>query len=574
MQSERSFHAGFIAMFIFIGASVFTFSQVTAAATDCSQVAQELGHGEVLWWQNAVIVQGTAAPDLSKTNQSIASIKRFAKKAATLDAYRKAAGLLAGVRITSQQLAADSPRVVARIDAFVRNAQVCKSKFYADGGVDMVLMLPLTGAFAEEQLNDAGSRLATNNSAYGSLIVDASHLPFSPALIPRILGPDGTVLFDHRTVPRHILRKRGAVVYEIPRKRMAADLSGSAPLRVVAQSLGALSPSDLVVDAKTAKILAGQPAFLSEGRVVVLMAPFDRKAWREHALDVADRKVDWVNKIVIARGKGRVDFSKPLDTSVRMRMMERAAEVDAQRKLMETLLSIRVDGDKIIRDTAPNAKQLTGLVLNAVRCDARYFKDGTAEVVLAAPLDGLFTGRGRPLSDPVGGSVAVTGNYSGLVVDASGLGFRPVLQPLLAAPNGDVIYGPDSVARAWGQKYGVAGYRDSATAASMDLRVGDNPLVVRAIDVSNDAGALFLSDQDSRNVEQMAASGSALQQARVLIVARKKTARSFGRSLAPASPPPFKASTRKKNSTEKKPSAANSWPKKGQGVAKDGQLKF
>jgi len=151
-----------------------------AGEEDCSKLADQIGHGGILWTENAIIRQGTAPPDLSDSTRSIALIKRLAKRVATLDAFRKAAGILSGVRLTGKWNSSKQREIRARISAYVRNIQICNPKFYADGGVDMVVQIPLTGAFSREQLVSAGTDVATSESNYTGLIIDASGKPGTP----------------------------------------------------------------------------------------------------------------------------------------------------------------------------------------------------------------------------------------------------------------------------------------------------------------------------------------------------------------------------------------------------------
>ena len=512
-----------------------------AAVDDCGDIADRIRHGGVLWTENAIVVQGTAAPDLSRPNASLARIKRMTQSAATLDAYRKAAGVLTGVRVSSQAIAADSPQVVTRIQAFVRNAKVCRAKYYADGGVDMVVMVPLSGAFAMDQLQTAGTRLATADSDHTGLVVDASHLGFAPAIAPRLLDSAGNVLFDVAAVRTEVIQAHGAVRFVAAGTPAPGELVGPRPLQVRATGLGSASPSDLVLDAEAARALAGGPAFLAEGRVVVLLAPPPAFDCRGGIDAVADRHVDWTQKMVLSRGRGRVNFSQNEDEAVRMRKMERAAEVDAQRKLLETYLAIRVDGRQTV-DALPGVlEKAQGIVMNAMRCDAKYFKDGSAEVVMAAPLDAMAA-----LSLDIGrtdlpATAAPDGGPSGVIIDATGLGFQPVLAPQIKSFDGRTLYGPALVSRAYAQQYGLSGYQQTVAAARRDPRVGSRPLEVKA-SRDDGPGVLLLDGEATRSLARLATGTTVLSRGRVIIVSEKagslESAPPAAALNAPAAAPP------------------------------------
>ena len=131
-----------IAAFFVIG-FLFNMFYEARAEDNCSGLADKVSHGYVLWTQNAIIAQGTAAPNLSDPNKPLSVIKHEAKRAATLDAYRKIAGVLAGINVTSTTFAGDSPHVISQINAYVRQPKICKTKYYADGGFDIVVKVPL-----------------------------------------------------------------------------------------------------------------------------------------------------------------------------------------------------------------------------------------------------------------------------------------------------------------------------------------------------------------------------------------------------------------------------------------------
>jgi hypothetical protein len=485
---------------------------------DCGGIADKISHGGIIWTENAIIVQGTAAPDLSDPDKPVSAIKREAQRAATLDAYAKVAGILAGIRVTSDMLVADSPEVVSRIEAYVRHPKICKAKYYADGGVDIVVKVPLTGELAKALLPLAGSNVAASKSEYTGLVVDASDLPFTPALAPRLLDPSGSVVFSQENVRMEVIIQRCPVTYVQSPKAVKKGIVGSKPLQVKALGLGSLCPSDLVVDQKAARVLAGSPAFLGNGKVIIITPRIRRLECGDLAAKVKDRLIDWERRIVLVRGTGKADFRGKLDNAACLRMMERAAEVDAQRRLLEALLQIKVHAGKALRDAPRASTYLRGVVRNSVRCSAKYYRDGTAEVVLAAPIDGMAS-KAADLGARGGPTLTVSEvEATGLIIDASGLKFKPILGPKLLAPDGSEIYGPDTVAKAYVHQYGVAGYRSSLGEAKSDKRVGQRPLIVDAEKDAHDPGQLVLAAEDVNKLGQLKDMAGLLRQGRVIIV--------------------------------------------------------
>jgi hypothetical protein len=488
------------------------------AEDDCGDIADKISHGGILWIENAIIVQGTAAPNLSDPDKPVSAIKREAQRAATLDAYTKVAGILAGISVTSDVLVADSPEVISRIQAYVQHPRICKTKYYADGGVDIVVKVPLTGELAKALVPLAGSNVAASESEYTGLVVDASNIPFAPAFAPRLLDHSGTVLFSQENVKMEVIARTCPVTYVRSPRAVKEEIVGAKPLKTKALGLGSLSPSDLVIDQKAASVLTGSPAFLGNGKVIIITPHIRRLECKDLAAKVEDRLVDWERRIVLVRGTGKADFTRTLDNAVRLRMMERAAEVDAQRKLLEALLQIKVDASKALRDAPRAAQYVRGVVRNSVRCGAKYYRDGSAEVVLAAPIDGMAS-KAADLGKKGGPTLTVSKiDATGLIVDASGVKFKPILAPTLLAPDGTEIYGPGIVAKAYVHQHGVVGYRSSLGKAKCDKRVGQRPIIIDAEKVADDPGQIVLAAKDVNKLGQLKDMAGPLRQGRVIIV--------------------------------------------------------
>ena len=508
--------------FSLISITFASYTLGTEMKDSCDALVDHISHGEILWTENAIVVQGTAAPNLADPEKPITAIKREAQRSATLDAYRKVAEILAGVHITSNTLVADRPEVISRLRAYVRNPQICQTKFYADGGVDIVIMVPLKGALLKALLPKAGSKVAASKSSFTGIIVDATQLTFTPSIAPRFLGPDGTVLFSQESVKIKALTDSGPVRYYSDKKDIQEEWIGNHPLEVKAVALGSMSPCDLVLNEKDASELAKSPSFLGEGKVVIITPKFHPVECQDLFMSVTDQSVNWERRLVLARGLGKVDFSGKEDDSVRLRMMERAAEVDAQRKLLDSLLSLKTDENRTLSKT-PKAKNiLEGIVRNAVRCGSKYYKDGTSEIVMAVPIDGSTAkveqlGRMTPSLTPI----SETRYGTGLIIEASGLSFEPTLAPVLVTSEGDIIYSHEMVASAWIQQHGVAGYSPSIKEAKSDSRVGNHPIVIKAREYISRSNHLVLEPIDSTIRSQLKQMDGVFSQGRVIIVTTK-----------------------------------------------------
>ena len=114
--------------------------------------------------------------------------------------------------------------------------------------------------------------------------------------------------------------------------------------------------------------------------------------------------------------------------------------------------------------------------------------------------------------------------YTGLIVDASGLGARPALVAKLRTPDLKIIYGTRIVPREVAMNLGLAGYASSRDEARKTLttRLGPSPLVVKGLRAHGSKKAdIVLSDEESQKVVLADLKGKFLQKASVVIVIDK-----------------------------------------------------
>jgi hypothetical protein len=147
----------------------------------------------------------------------------------------------------------------------------------------------------------------------------------------------------------------------------------------------------------------------------------------------------------------------------------------------------------------------------AIREDFIINADGSpwAEITLRLPMKGE-SGLSNPVSEWAGkqpesepyqpfDAAEAEEEYTGVIVDATGLGARPAMVvQLLAGKDQRVVYGPHTADRNVAMEIGYAGYASSVDQAKSLERVGENPLVVRATGVMGDKKAnLVISEDDA-----------------------------------------------------------------------------
>jgi hypothetical protein len=106
--------------------------------------------------------------------------------------------------------------------------------------------------------------------------------------------------------------------------------------------------------------------------------------------------------------------------------------------------------------------------------------------------------------------------YTGLVVDARGLGVTPVLAPRLLDATGKALYGAAALADDVRTATGVAAWFDSLEAAKKATLVGEKPLVVKATGLQG--SDLVLSADDAKALAGV--NTRFLAEGRVVIVTR------------------------------------------------------
>lgn len=224
-------------------------------------------------------------------------------------------------------------------------------------------------------------------------------------------------------------------------------------------------------------------------------------------------------------------------------MARRAAIVDAQRNLVETIKGTAVDADTtmenfILQSDVVKTK-VSGMVTGARVISEDFQPDGSYHVVMAVPMYGVGSVADAAINAVTGGqppvpvaapspsytpgattmttttasgastttttitttapatvqtsapsmqpvaSASSVGGYSGLIIDAKNSGLERTFCPAIFDTNGRAIYGVRNVDPQYAVNYGVAGYAEGAEnwsqAESGNSRAGASPLIIKAV---------------------------------------------------------------------------------------------
>jgi len=115
--------------------------------------------------------------------------------------------------------------------------------------------------------------------------------------------------------------------------------------------------------------------------------------------------------------------------------------------------------------------------------------------------------------------------YTGLVIDARHLAYKPSLNAGVFTGSGRQIYGVEYLTRITAVKRGVTGFIAGESSA-LRQRAGKRPLRVSALDMSGPGeNALVISDEDAAKLTAHTGSVQNLRRARVVVIVNAETLR-------------------------------------------------
>ena len=237
-------------------------------------IVEKLEHGEINWTEKTVLATGSGAPDLKLPN--VAAVRLNAERAAKLSAYRNVLETLQGIRVSAKvtgKQALSQGQVRTQVEGIIRGCKIVDTRYYSDGGVDVVLRCPLNGGLATSlaPVKDHTPVAVKGPSTYSGLVIDATGLSMKPALQPRVLDAGGVQVYAASMISPNALRQHGAAsfVRSVEAAKQLARI-GSKPLVIKAMRVGK-APSDLIVDpAAVADLKKADQSFLAEAKVAIV----------------------------------------------------------------------------------------------------------------------------------------------------------------------------------------------------------------------------------------------------------------------------------------------------------------
>jgi hypothetical protein len=162
--------------FLFFAVIMLIVPRTSSAQTfGASDAVETMSSGMINWTIGEVYAKGIGAPPAYPANA--AQARAMAERAACIVAIRNLLETVKGVRVDSETVVENfmtkSDVIRTRVDGIVRGARIVKTQYMSDGAVEVLVAMPMKGAFMNALVPDNFGRSST------------SPVPRQPALVPQ-----------------------------------------------------------------------------------------------------------------------------------------------------------------------------------------------------------------------------------------------------------------------------------------------------------------------------------------------------------------------------------------------------
>jgi hypothetical protein len=326
-----------VSAFLRVAAVLIVLSRTAPAQTvGTNDAVETTGSGSINWTVGQVYATGIGAPPANPVNA--AQARALAERAAFVVAIRNLLETVKGVRVDSETVAEDvmtrSDVIRTAVDGIVRGAQIVKKQYLSDGSVEVLVGMPMKGAFMNALVPDtfgrpsrtpapgkpvpapqkpsevrpapaapapakpaptqaekkeepitpapsqpapapqAGSTMAFRGGTATGLVIDARGLGLRPALLPKLIDQQGQEVYVGQVVPRTNAVEQGVAGYARDVNAAANNFrvtDNPAVIRGLSASGGART--DVVLgqaDARALRQLSSKGDFLQYCRVIIV----------------------------------------------------------------------------------------------------------------------------------------------------------------------------------------------------------------------------------------------------------------------------------------------------------------
>jgi hypothetical protein len=267
--------------------------------------------------------------------------------------------------------------------------------------------------------------------------------------------------------------------------------------------------------------------------ILVFLLTFSVFGYADNSKEVIELKkkgsINWSRGVVQAKGIGIPPINMSKDPNART-MALTDAKLNAFRVILEIIKELRISGTTVVGDYATQdpavMSKIENMVKNAKVVKKEYLTDGTVKIIMEVNLRGGFAQLVLPKDiKPLDSITLVTMNktsspvFTGLVVDAKGLGIRPVMVPRILDENNQEVYGSAFVSREYAVQNGMSGYARNLKEILDNQRVSDHPLVVKGLKTFEPGcSEIVISNADASKLRSASESLYFMKKCRVIIV--------------------------------------------------------
>ena len=231
-------------------------------------------------------------------------------------------------------------------------------------------------------------------------------------------------------------------------------------------------------------------------------------------------QVDWTDGALLSRASATGSTRRGAGVAT-----SQAAIQAARQGLLRLFGQVRLDASQmlgpVIAQAEARRQEVEALMAQAAVVETRYLPGGTVETAVQLSFAGRLTALFLPASSAVTPDDApkTEAVHTGVVIDARGLAIQPALFPRIVDERGQTLYAPESVDMEAAVQQGYVAYAKAFDQAPAQARIGERPLVLRALRVAGDTRVdLVLSNAEATRMRDYAATRRLVQQCRVLIV--------------------------------------------------------
>ena len=266
---------------------------------------------------------------------------------------------------------------------------------------------------------------------------------------------------------------------------------------------------------------------------LVFLLTFSVFGYTDNSKEIIELKengsINWSSGVVQAKGIGIPPTKMSGNSSVRTTTLT-DAKLNAFHAILKIIKELRINGNTVVGDYAIQEpaimSKIENMVKNAKVVKKEYLTDGTVNIEMEVNLRGGFAQLILPKDiKPLDSITLMTKNktsspvFTGLVVDAKGLGVRPVMVPRILDENNQEVYGPAFVSREYAVQQGMSGYARDLKEILKDQRVSVYPLVVKGLRTSGPGHSeIVISNADASKLRSISESLYFMKKCRVIIV--------------------------------------------------------